>query len=523
MKTTIPLQASKWVGLLGLAGLVGLVLTTVGQQPETPASEAPSAVSAPAIIAAADADAAPTSEPAVDAGDDRDSRRHVHELVRVGTDVVVDEGQEYSELVVVFGSATMNGKIRGDMVVVGGKAKVNGAVGGELVVPLGSLELGPGAHVQGDLVVVGGGLKMDPASRIDGDRVIVSWESLEEKIPGLAGLKNWLVKGLLLGRPFPHQWGWWWVVALLFAVLYILTGVVFARPIAASAETLRTQPLISFFLGILILLLFGPLLLLLMATGIGLVVVPFICCAAVVGYIFGKVAVYQCLGQQLGRQVGWETLQLPLAGLVAGIIIIHLLYMVPFLGFLVWGIVAPLGLGAVTYALIQAFVAAQASRRNTSLAPVDNPAGPIAENLAPPVTPTSASSLAAEEIATLPRAGFWIRLAATLLDLLLVGAVASVVGLPEFFLLVWLGYHVGMWAWKGTTIGGVVCGLKVVRRDGRPVDFAVALVRGLSSFFSALALFLGFFWVGWTPEKVAWHDLIAGTIIVRMPRGVSLL
>jgi uncharacterized RDD family membrane protein YckC len=36
-------------------------------------------------------------------------------------------------------------------------------------------------------------------------------------------------------------------------------------------------------------------------------------------------------------------------------------------------------------------------------------------------------------------------------------------------------------------------------------------------------LFLGFFWAGWTREKTAWHDLIAGTVIVRMPRGIPLL
>jgi uncharacterized RDD family membrane protein YckC len=121
----------------------------------------------------------------------------------------------------------------------------------------------------------------------------------------------------------------------------------------------------------------------------------------------------------------------------------------------------------------------------------------------------------------MPRAGFWIRFAATLLDLVLLGWVFAF--LDGYFPLVWLAYHIGMWTWKGTTVGGIVCSLKVVRVDGRQLDFTVALVRGLAAVFSFIALCIGFFWAGWTRERQAWHDLIAGTVIVRVPRGMSLI
>jgi len=80
-----------------------------------------------------------------------------------------------------------------------------------------------------------------------------------------------------------------------------------------------------------------------------------------------------------------------------------------------------------------------------------------------------------------------------------------------------------MWTWKGTTIGGIVMGIKVVRTDGRDVDFAVALVRSIASVFSALVFGLGFFWAGWSRDKQSWHDKIAGTIIVRVPREMALI
>jgi uncharacterized RDD family membrane protein YckC len=80
-----------------------------------------------------------------------------------------------------------------------------------------------------------------------------------------------------------------------------------------------------------------------------------------------------------------------------------------------------------------------------------------------------------------------------------------------------------MWTWKGTTIGGIVLNLKVVRHDGGPLNFLVAFVRALAAAFSAMVFFLGFFWIGWGGEKQGWHDKIAGTVVVRLPRSMPLV
>jgi uncharacterized RDD family membrane protein YckC len=45
----------------------------------------------------------------------------------------------------------------------------------------------------------------------------------------------------------------------------------------------------------------------------------------------------------------------------------------------------------------------------------------------------------------------------------------------------------------------------------------------LTSFLSALPIFIGFFWASWDPERQSWHDKIAGTVIARMPTGTPLL
>jgi uncharacterized RDD family membrane protein YckC len=134
----------------------------------------------------------------------------------------------------------------------------------------------------------------------------------------------------------------------------------------------------------------------------------------------------------------------------------------------------------------------------------------------------------------LPRANLLLRLAALALDGVLIGVLLGFLGsiVPRFlhfndgpggFLLVLAIYAAVMWTLRGTTIGGVVCGLKVVRRDGRALDGTTAFVRALGCFLSMIVAGLGFIWIAFDEEQQAWHDKIAGTIVVRMPKGTSLV
>jgi uncharacterized RDD family membrane protein YckC len=43
-----------------------------------------------------------------------------------------------------------------------------------------------------------------------------------------------------------------------------------------------------------------------------------------------------------------------------------------------------------------------------------------------------------------------------------------------------LAYHVAFWAWRSTTLGGIIIGLRVVRVQGTDLRFADALVRALT-------------------------------------------
>ena len=117
------------------------------------------------------------------------------------------------------------------------------------------------------------------------------------------------------------------------------------------------------------------------------------------------------------------------------------------------------------------------------------------------------------------------RAAALALDVVLVAIVNAVMRFPwndGGFLIVVLLYQIGFLAWRGTTLGGVVCGLRVVRAGGAELRFVDALVRGLTSVFSIAALGLGCLWMLNDPERQTWHDKIAGTVVVKMPRELVL-
>jgi uncharacterized RDD family membrane protein YckC len=133
---------------------------------------------------------------------------------------------------------------------------------------------------------------------------------------------------------------------------------------------------------------------------------------------------------------------------------------------------------------------------------------------APGGTASPLSATAA--LAALPRAGFWIRMVALFIDLLLVGIVMSILGHESHVQFIALAiYGAVMWKLRGATVGGIIFDLHVIRVDGRPMDWSTAGLRALSCFLSLAVAGLGFFWIAFDDNKQGWHDKIANTVVVR--------
>lgn len=118
-------------------------------------------------------------------------------------------------------------------------------------------------------------------------------------------------------------------------------------------------------------------------------------------------------------------------------------------------------------------------------------------------------------------AGFQRRFGALLLALLVdlfVFAVLRAVGvgeyLSELFVAWFLIHHVGLVA-EGGSFGHRLLGLRVVRVDGGRVGVIMAAVRFVVEIASLLPLGLGMLWMLDQRQRRTWHDLAAGTIVVR--------
>ena len=178
----------------------------------------------------------------------------------------------------------------------------------------------------------------------------------------------------------------------------------------------------------------------------------------------------------------------------------------------------------------------------------DNPAearfcsacgSPLVEGIGGP-SPAAAVSVAPSPAAY---AGFWVRCAAFLIDMVItqiaatflsllllplyalalsgsVGAIFMVIAasllltllVPSLYFIIFTGL-------KGQTVGKMALGITVVNQEGLvPGLRRAALRESVGKSASFIALFLGFLWVAWDPQKRGWHDKIAGTYVIMRKR-----
>jgi hypothetical protein len=454
--------------------------------------------------------------------------RSAREMVTVYGNATMT-GSVGREMVTVFGNATMTGRVGREMVTVFGNAEVDGPIERDLVVVFGNLRLGPNAVVNRDCVVVFGRLERDPGSVIHRGTV--------EVIPWFSGIGDYLRSGPLMGRLLPPQSILAWVVVAIHFIAYFLIALILPKPTAAGVGRIEKNPFLCFGVGVLAMILMAPAAMILGVTVIGILLIPFLWLSEIALAILGKTSVLQVIGLQILRRFSSDADNRPISAFFIGFLLLTAIYMIPILGLLVWILLRPLSIGA---AILAVFGELKKNGNGTDAPGI--PVCPASMDAVPPgsvpvnsttdtgipageqSTASSAeihmkSGMSGEfEVTVMPRSGFWIRTGATALDFVLLGWVLSFSG--PFFMLFWLAYHVAMWTWKGTTIGGIILRLKVVRLDGRPISFDVALIRGLTAVISAAALFIGFFWAGWSRDRQSWHDIITDTVIVRSPRSL---
>jgi uncharacterized RDD family membrane protein YckC len=469
-------------------------------------------------------------------------------VIRIAQDYTVPAGQIVREVRMVFGDLTIEGQVDGDVLVILGSARLGpgAVVDGTLAVIGGSATIDPTVVIHHDLVVIGGTLTAPESFLPDGDHVVIG-------TPWLGGVLRdvvpWITRGLVWGRLIVPDLPWVWTVVGIFFLLYLALSIVFDRAVTAAADAVGARPLSMFMAGLLVLILALPVIAIVAASVIGLALVPFILCAIIVAALMGKAAVARAIGRSVIKSEAEETRGRAIAAFVIGFAVLTLAYMVPVLGFMTWALTGVMGLGAASMTLRGMLrrerppaapappspePPAPPAGRPAAPADFDGPAAPPAVAFSesydapePAVMPAPPPPRTAfmEGLAHYPRATFLDRLAAFALDCLLVAIASELLEMNRhegFFPLLLLAYHIAFWTWRGTTLGGIICSLRVVRTTGGPLRPADALVRGLSSVFSLAALGIGCFWMLQDPESQTWHDKIAGTLVVKVPRELVL-
>ncbi len=131
-------------------------------------------------------------------------------------------------------------------------------------------------------------------------------------------------------------------------------------------------------------------------------------------------------------------------------------------------------------------------------------------------------------------AGFWRRVAASLIDGLLISAVTAPITLvtfssytdpgnqaagapyyPIITIAQWLYFALMESSSKQATLGKMALGIRVTDLNGNRIGFGKATGRYFGKILSGLILGIGFLMVAFTERKQGLHDMLAGTLVVK--------
>lgn len=132
-------------------------------------------------------------------------------------------------------------------------------------------------------------------------------------------------------------------------------------------------------------------------------------------------------------------------------------------------------------------------------------------------------------------AGFWIRVGATVLDLL----VYTLIAVPLLYAIHGRGYFQSevmkrglvdflnmfvlpnllaplLWVLCGATPGKMAVSAKIVdAKTCKRATLRQCLLRLVGCYLSAIPFGLGFIWIAVDRKKQGWHDKLAGTVVIR--------
>jgi uncharacterized RDD family membrane protein YckC len=154
--------------------------------------------------------------------------------------------------------------------------------------------------------------------------------------------------------------------------------------------------------------------------------------------------------------------------------------------------------------------------------PGSGPQSPATGGPQAPPPAYSGGQMQQQQAAVGPRAGFWQRFGAALLDGIMLGIVNAILtgvfkgagyAIGILISVAYFTYFEG--GATGQTVGKRALGIRVIGfEDGAPLGYGRGFIRWISRYLSAIPLFLGYFWMLWDPQKQTWHDKLSTAVVV---------
>jgi hypothetical protein len=262
--------------------------------------------------------------------------------IAVGQDIRIERDEEVTDAVIVLGgSAIIDGRVRDGVVVVGG-----------------NLHLSATADVRGEVVLVGGQLTRDTGARLVGDISYVSFGEWTRRnfgfLPSVrfGEFGRWLSLAGTMARIS--------VLGLLMAMVLVVAR----APVARVGRAALAEPLRALVIGVAAEVFFIPFLI---AASIGLAItiigipfvavfVPIAIVMAVFAFVLGFTALACRLGEWIEDRLGWQPGNAFVATAIGFIVLLAPTLLARFMN-VASSSVAPLTFGLVTIGLTVEFVA----------------------------------------------------------------------------------------------------------------------------------------------------------------------
>lgn len=237
----------------------------------------------------------------------------------------------------------VEGSLDGNVVLIGGTLMIAGVIRGDVVTLGTDITFARGGRIEGDLVSIGGALRGFERAVVSGDVVSRGSERSDRGEVTLTSLGqlsrlSMAINFLLLAA---------WLIAT------ILLSTINGKELRFSSLELRVSPFHTFALGLVAFTSFVLSLVVLsflIPFGVGVPLIAVVSAIAVCAKIYGMVSVFHAVGSRIfGAKTREEQPRQKVRGdlalAVAGLVILGLIRLIPFLGSFVWMIASIFGVG----------------------------------------------------------------------------------------------------------------------------------------------------------------------------------